>query len=418
LAGTGVLPADEGKRAPAGALVTETGTLLRREAPGKPWQVVSQKGQVSTGETLIGFPGAQFDSVRGAVRLTFLTDLDGDSPYPIAESAVSLRPSTNFDMDLALDRGRIDVANRKASGPARVRVYVRNDAFELTLAEPGSSVALELYGRWPAGARFVREPKPTDVPTADLVVLVRQGAVNLKHGAFEFAMRAPPGPALIEWDSVTGLDAAPRRLDKLPPWADQTPDTPEGKAKKAVLDRFRQAIVAKSVDGALDEFLGSENPSERRLAVRAMGALDDIPRLGKALREAKHPDVWDAGVLALRQWIGRGPGQDQRLYQGMIETGRFSPVEAETVLQLLHSFGETDLARPETYETLIAYLDHDQLAVRGLAYWHLIRLVPQGKSIGYNPMDDKAKRDRAVAEWKKLVPSGKVPRRARTGEAG
>jgi hypothetical protein len=94
-----------------------------------------------------------------------------------------------------------------------------------------------------------------------------------------------------------------------------------------------------------------------------------------------------------------------------MQRGQFNAVEAETILQLLHSYGEDELARPETYETLIAYLNHDKLPVRGLANWHLVRLVPAGKDIGYNPLDPKEKRMAAIEKWNKLVPRGTVPGR-------
>src|SRR5262249_1105389 len=152
-------------------------------------------------------------------------------------------------------------------------------------------------------------------------------------------------------------------------------ETPVAKKKKQIIEKFREAIVAKSIEGAVDEFLNSDNELERTLAIFAMGALDQLQRLGKAMRGAKQPDVWETGVVALRHWIGRGPGQDQVLYNGLIEGANYQPVHAETVLQLLHSFGEAELASPETYQTLIDYLEHDQLAIRGLAYWHLYRLV-------------------------------------------
>jgi hypothetical protein len=86
------------------------------------------------------------------------------------------------------------------------------------------------------------------------------------------------------------------------------------------------------------------------------------------------------------------------------------PVHAETVVQLLHSFDEHALQSPETYETLITYLDHERLGVRGLAYWHLRRLVPEGEKFGYNPLDDKEKREKAIEQWKKLIPPGEVPK--------
>src|SRR5262249_32032894 len=224
-------------------------------------------------------------------------------------------------------------------------------------------------------------------PTASLLFLVLQGHVTLKHDGREIALRSPPGPALLEWDSVTGQDESAQQLDKLPPWADAAEkETPLAKKKKEVIERFRQALVAKSIDGALDEFVNSDNEYDRMLAIFAMAALDHLERLGKAAREAKHPDILENAVVALRHWIGRCPGQDQLLFQGLIQKANYQPVHAETVVQLLHSFGEADLAEPETYQTLLDYLDHQHLAIRELAYWHLYRLVPAGRDIAYNPL--------------------------------
>jgi hypothetical protein len=71
------------------------------------------------------------------------------------------------------------------------------------------------------------------------------------------------------------------------------------------------------------------------------------------------------------------------------------------------------LARPETYQTLIDYLDHEKLGIRGLAYWHLSRLVPEGKKFGYHPADSEKKRLAAAAKWKNLIPEGKMPPKPR-----
>jgi hypothetical protein len=410
--------ADGPPRQIAGTCETEKGTILRRQgAPGQPWHLVDAKEAIAVGDLLVGLPGAEVASRNGAVRLVLMTDLSGLSPYPIRENAVRLHDTPGVDLDVTLERGQIILVNRRVSGSAQVRVRVRQETWDLVLDEPGASMALELYGRWPRGTSFTKTPGPKDVPNASLVFLVLKGEVTLKHHGVEHALKAPPGPAMIEWDSVTGHDETPERLQELPPWVGKkNEDTPLARMKKETLQRCRQSLLDKGVEATLDDFVNSDNPADRRLAVFAMGALDDLPRLGKALREAKQLDVWDNGVLALRHWIGRGPGQDQRLYEGLLKTGNFSPVDAETVMELLHSYGNDDLARPETYQTLIDYLDHDKLAIRGLAHWHLCRLVPDGDKCGYNPLDDKEKRAAAVQKWRKLVPMGQVPPRPKADE--
>jgi hypothetical protein len=82
-------------------------------------------------------------------------------------------------------------------------------------------------------------------------------------------------------------------------------------------------------------------------------------------------------------------------------------------MQLLHGFGGKDLVRPETYDALINYLQHQKQAVRELAAWNLQLLVPQGKDIAYDASAAPEERGRAQAAWRKLIPEGKLPPRAK-----
>jgi hypothetical protein len=404
--------ADDSKVAVA-TCASPAATVLRRAAPGKAWEVLKPEDKLYAGELLLGLPGAALDGQGGAVRLSMPGNLDDLSPFPIRESAVELHQNADVDLDVTLDRGRIDAVNRKEKGPATVRVRVRDQAWDMTLTEPGARVACELYGRWPRGTRFSRQPRPGGGPVAQLAVLVLHGDVDVKHGGFHYAMKAPPGPALLQWDSVTGGDDTPTRLEKLPAWAHETGDSPTGKLRKQAVAKFRGIATEQSLDAALDAFQNAADPRFRRMALVALAALDDLPRLAKAWVAARDPEVLDVGILAMRHWLGRGPGQDVKLYELMIGQGQLSPVEAETVLQLLFSFSAADLSRPETYEMLIDYLEHDRPAIRHLAHWHLERLVPSGRGIAYQALDPADKRAAAIQEWRRLVPRGQLPPKPR-----
>lgn len=408
----------DSERVPAARCVTEKATILRRVHGERDWHVVAQNEELSTQDLLLGLPGAILEASDGGVRLKFLTALEGQGPYPIKEAAVRLHEPRGADLDFTLDRGRVDLLNEKKAGAAKVRLHVRNAVWDLDLAEPGTRMAIEVYGRWPRGTHFTASPSAADVPTANMVFLAIHGRIDVTFQGIEHVLHAPPGPAILQWDSVTGQDATPKRLEKLPDWALAATADPALLAEsKARFAKVREALETKPLDTVLENLLSSDQVAERRLAINAMGALDRLDLIGKAMREARTPDIWENGVLALRHWIGRGPGQDQALYKGLVENHRFTPVHAATVVQLLHSYGEEDLARPETYQTLIDFLDHDVLAIRGLAYWHLERLVPAGKEFGYNPLAAKPEREAAIAKWRKLVPPGEVPPRphARSG---
>jgi hypothetical protein len=389
----------------AARLVSADATLFERtKAEDNTWRSVTQNSSLPAGELLVGLPGAVIESGKGSVRLTPLTDMDKNSPYPIFEAAVILHDSPDVDLDFTLDRGRVDVTNTKKEGAARVRVRFHDQKWEATLAEPGTRIALELYGRWPKGARFQVKPGPKDVPSADLVFLVCKGKVELKHGDCYHALSAPPGPALIHWGSGEDSDESPQKLDKVPAWAatDESTSARAERIKKVIAELREQAAKSSPVEAART-FSKSEDVNQRATGVIFLGAMDDLEGLGEVITGTKYPDAWDRAVVVIRHWLGRCSGQDQILYKRLIEKRGLKEAQARGIMQLFHSFGDSDLAQPELYTMLVKFLDNEQLGIRGLAHWHLVRLVPAGKKFEYNPLDPKEARDKARAEWKKLV---------------
>ena len=142
----------------------------------------------------------------------------------------------------------------------------------------------------------------------------------------------------------------------------------------------------------------------RATGVIFMGAWTIWKELVKSSPETKYPDAWDRAVVVIRHWLGRGPGQDQILYQRLDRANvRLKPAQAAGVMQLLHSFGERNWPNRNCTPRWSSYLDNDVLGIRGLAHWHLVRLVPAGKKIGYNPLDPKEHATRAAYQWKKLI---------------
>ncbi len=387
---------------------SETTILLSRPAEATAWRVVSEKDELQTGELLVGGPGVALRSCSGAVRLSFLGELAGTSTNPTRETAIILHDSKDYDLDVTLDRGRIDLVNTKKEGAARVRVRIRDRSGEVTLVEPGARVAAEIYGRWLPGVPFRKEPKAGEAPALALVVVALHGEVEVKGKHKHFFLKGPPGPALVAATTLDDDHVSPQFLEKLPEWAEGK-ESPRSKLVKEILGRFRRDAVEKSVGEAIDNLLNSESANDRRAAVTIMGATDDLRRLGQALAAAKHPDVWDNGVLALRHWIGRGPGQDQKLYKMLVEEVKMPAAQAQTVMHLLHSFGEDDVKQPATYQALIGLLESDRLAIRGLAHWHLYRLAPAGQKFGFDPLAPAEKRAEAVKRWRELIPPGKLP---------
>ena len=419
----GVVRGEDQTKDKAGVRVAQflgpAGTLLCRSSSGLSWQVAAPQAELLSEDLLLALPLARANlaSKNGAVQLLFLGNLPGSPLSPIMESAVTLHAPATADLEFTLKRGRLILSNHQTKGPAQVRVRLRGEVWDLTLAEPGNQVALESFGRWPRGVPFSTEPGVTDSPTQDVVLLVLRGSVQLKARGQEFALNAPPGPAYFHWDSVAGDDPAPQRRDGPPSWLDkETLNTPAAKAASLVwslvVDRCRASKhpeeAVKSLIREAEKLKDPQKASILRAALITLGALDLLDNLTEALGNSSQ-EMRDEAVVVLRHWIGRGPGQDQKLYEFLQKRMEYSTAHAGIALQLLHSYGTDDLKRPETYETLIAYLGHPRSSIRELAIWHLRRLVPAGKAIPYDPTGSAEARERAQAAWKKLLPPGRLP---------
>jgi hypothetical protein len=389
--------------------VTSACAVVRRE-PTR-FTRLQAKSPIQNGELVVALADTTIETAKGAVRVTLLPNLARLSTLPVVESAVALQETSATDLDLTLDRGRIEVTNQQSNkSPAQVRLRFRKETWDLTLASPGTQVAMMLYGRWPRGVPFTKDAKAEEEPTADLVLYVLKGDVQLKTRTDQHALHGPRGPASFHWNSVVGADSGPTRQEEPPAWIRAEHPAPANtREPKTAVEQVCERLANKPVEEALFETLGSADAEERQIAVNALGALDDLTHLVAALADAKHEDTRNAAIVALRHWIGRGPQQDLRLYRFLMQSKAYSANQAEIVLELLHSFGETDLARPAAYETLIDYLTHDKLAIRQLAKWHLDRLVPAGRDIAFNPAGSREERQRAYEQWKKLIPNGKLP---------
>jgi hypothetical protein len=405
-------------RVPAARCLSPAGTLFALDNVGRAWQPVKAEGAVMSRDLLLALPGtqAELEPRPQSLGVTLWGNLT-DPSFPGLESALVLHDSRAMDLDVTLVRGRVVLTNRKAKGAAEVWVRLRGEAWQLSLPGPGTRVAVQTYGRWPQGTTFTRETGPEGVPQQVVEVVVLKGSLGLKTGSQDFHMAAAPGRAYYYWDNLTGGAQEPRPLDRAPAWAEAGAEPPGGKRLAAVSQDFRDRIKEQTPDLTLGNMLAdADNDKDRararltsECAVAGLAALGDLVRVAEALANPKHADARDMAATALRNWIAAEPGHDWQLFEVLVERLGYRPAQAETVVQLLHTPFAED--QPETFETLIAYLKHARLAVRQLAWWHLYRLAPAGRSIRYDPAGPEAEREKARAEWKKLVPTGKLPPR-------
>jgi hypothetical protein len=390
----------------AAKLRSPVGTVLQRS--GDRWLAPVLYDAVPAGVALVALPGARglLDVKEGDVRLVLAGNLPQMSKAMVLESAVSLRqPSDGRDLEFTLNRGRVLIENNKDDGPAKVRVHIQDKSLDFDLLDKKSVVALELSSRWPAGAPFLKKPTAGHKPVGELVFLVAKGRSAIELNLEKQTLQ---GPVMYEFDTLRGVKG-PLKLNNAPDWVQPADKQPQAvKTIQSAVEKLRVGIADKGIAAALTQARQSQDPALRAVAAYSGVALDE-PAAGIAALIDKAQEVRLAGINALNNYIGRGSAQDLRLYDILLAE-KVKSGQAAIIMELLHGMSAEARLRPETYDTLIAYLDNDQIGIRELAAMNLRALVPQGSAIAYDAAASRDQRSRAQAAWRKLVPEGQVPK--------
>jgi hypothetical protein len=411
--------------------------LVSRPSSAEPWRRLdARENKVFSNDTLVSLPGYHSDLrlLDNNVGVTLWGSTYELVPVYTESAATLHAPPQGFDADLTLDRGAVLFTNRK-DGKAEVRIRFRDEVWDVTLDEPGTEVGATLYGR------YVSPYGSGEPPNVNAALLILKGRASVRVSPYtEYDNLQPAAsPLVIFWDNFGRGASAPfpassaPRMQALfevfnkPQLADIAPD-----ARRRIEDTYTALDeLSKRLSGstraetALVEMLQSgdvartlNNQLNGRLAVRFLGALDAVPDLINVLGdEQKPPALRDEAIYTLRSWISRDEGQEARLFDPktrsgvLTDGGRYRPAEAGIILELLHQPMPTreQAESPAFWAYLIDQLRHEKLAIRELAYWHLSRLVPAGRKLGYNPADSGERLKAGYEAWKKLIPDGKLP---------
>jgi hypothetical protein len=381
------------------------GALLMAGKAGT-WESIAAKSDIGADRLLVAMFGADVSSLNGAVDVKLVADVGQRGPFASLETRVRFHAAKDADLDMSLERGIVVLSNKKKAGSAKVALRIANETFEVVLHDAKSRVGIEVHGRHLPGPPKLKALKD-DVPVVTMLLFALQGEAVVATGEKATRLQAPPGAALFLWDSVSRTSEV-QRFEKLPDFAKPF-DEKERKLFETMCGYAKE--VAGNPGAArkiLQEAVGSPNPLQRKTAVVAMGALDDLNGLLDALGDAKHADVRDTAVLVARHWVGRDQGQSHQWYDFVVKQG-YTPTQAKNMLHLLNGIAEEKRRQPATYDILIQGLNHSKAPMRELARWHLVRLVHGGDKIAYDAAAPEAQRLQAIAEWRRLVPEGELP---------
>src|SRR6516162_5270702 len=387
----GIGPAgNKEKQVVIGRLFSPIGTLLVQKDGKQGWSFPELYTGLASGSRLLVLPGAKgvVQVKEGDVNLTLSGRLAGLAPSPVLGAAARLHAGKAFDLDMTLEEGRALIENRKKD----------------------TVVGLESYRAWPAGTPFSAKPIKDREPEIHLDLLILKGKVELLLKTERHSLQAPAKGALRFHLSSFGGFRGPVLLAKVPTWVKPAADkSAQATAWYKEVESLRRLLAdKKALDGILAERLKQKDSLKRAVAVLSGGAVGDRNLILAGLNDEKSGDVRRAAVFALAHEANRSQAADIGLYKALLGK-KYTRGQAEIFMHLLHGFSAKDLLRPETYETLISYLQHKDLGIRELAAGRLYGLVPQGKDIIYDAAGASEERARGQAAWRKLIPEGKLP---------
>ncbi len=412
-----VRPAVQGERKVVGRYQspanTDPSVLLVWSDEKTGWHRLFHGNPVSSEDPLVSLPGYHSTVAVNGIDVVLAGDLNDQMPVVILESAAVLHANAEVDLDLTLDRGRVTLIRKKREGTAKVLLRFHDVTWQLTLLEPDTQVTATL-GSLPKAA-FSKDPDKLDIPYQALALKVVKGQAYLKGGLVQHLAREK-GPGYY-WDNIDNVPEP--REHGLPLWFQEVPTRSRERDWMQALAGLSQSLKNShvTVDVVLSEKLKDPEPLTRILSVFCLGATSDLPALLEALADESQVDVRVAAINVLRHWISLRAENEQKLYQAL--TKKYKSATAEIIMILLHNYSVASLQRPETYEQLIEWLKSDKLPIRQLAHWHLYQLPAThdiAARIPYDPAEGTEQREQAYQQWKRAVPTGKLPSTAPPGD--
>jgi hypothetical protein len=329
-----------------------------------------------------------------------------DATFTVGESGrvaeIILRGGTRVTSLGSTDDGRFGfdivqgqmIVRRKESAPAdepvSMRIVAREQTYAIQLLEPGTIVGIEVIPLLPTGAGDDRGARWCDGGIA-----VTAGAATVTVGDQE---PVNLNPAIGWLKFVTGPDAPPPQpqpLVSLANWLNL-----EAPSASAIVRRYaalyeneftQDQPIARSIRPVVKD----RRPPLSELATQTLALTGGYPGLVDAL-SAPHEESRLSAILGLQSWLPLEPENAERLQAELQD--RFRAEDAQALYRLLWGYTEEDARNPVVSEDLVNWMGHSEIAVRELAFYHVLRLT--GRRYDFRPNDPAPQRAVAIDRWR------------------
>lgn len=403
-------PSDE--RKVVGTIVSKDAVLLTRAAEG-PWARIAPEAKVGTAVTLLTLPGYHTElKLDSGATLSCWGNLPDGLPGGLLDCQATLHaPRAGVDLDLTVDRGRIYLTGAKK--PLAVRLRFAGEIWDLILADDTTEIVFEVSSTY-SGQPFQRDGKG-ESPVVQAQLGVITGKVAAQVDARKFELVAPPGPAGLAWENKKAGLVAVEYMSLPAAWGKQPVRSPSRDRQNEIDTALRNLFARisapnKPVELAIGELAEGGSRTGRVLALLSSSALGSWAPVLDALENAQDQDLRQAAILALQALIARQPAFDAQIAEQLQGKLGYSDRQADDAMLLLHGYPEAAKTEAATFDSLFVLLRNERVGLRELAAWRLLQLDPElTNRARFHAGDEEPQRERAIGEWRKRIPEGKLP---------
>ncbi len=404
-----------------GKLETPDAVVLADSGKGKWVRIVGADLSVSTVDRHISLPGYK-SKIRldSGLIVELWGNLPDQMPIPILESSVTFAvPIEGFAADIRIHTGRVYLTTKNPTG-SRIRLRIRSEIWDVTLADDKSDVVVEVFhslrrGIQPNSVDAI-EPPQTAIGFAALKSKVK----------LQIASRTIPELAAGEamyWNSQTNEYVGPKKLSDAKSSKDSTyfsryPVPSSELVAKAVqqslTDLATKFTAPDSVRVRFAEMLAEQSEYTLPLLIRCrvgiLGhtSIGDWPELVDALHDVSRPSVREAAIYGIIELAGESTDGAERLQKLLVEKTRCNAQQAERVISLLRGPNATERNEAVVLDRIVDDLNSPALAVREFALWNLKNEIdPDSRSnkiLSFIDMAGTAEsREAAIKAWKRRI---------------
>ena len=365
------------------------GILLGRDRQSGQWNVMPRRALIHEGDEI---------ATPDPFQSEFTVDGNQLEVVLFGGARIRLDPRVGTELlSIHIDRGRIAIRRPPAGesqDPVSIRLSLEGQVAILTLNEPGTQCGLEVHQRAPQG-RLHPDPR----------FMVPEGGINVVNGSVALAWNGAPAVAIgseigwAEWPvPQSPVKVGPQRA--IPDWlnADGVSLTAADKKWHQMFEK--EFAIDQPVSKSIPALVSDRRETISSLATYTLGLVDDIPMLVKAL-QSEYEETRRAAIWGLRGWLLSDPNNTALLE---MEVARIFPDEdVDKVVELLWGYKESDAKDPAISRQLLEWMDHNEIAIRELAFYHVSQLTARHNAHGYRASLADAPRNAALMGWRSQI---------------